>query len=132
MVKYPMQNKNQEFSLRKRLKSFVFAFAGLKILQKEEHNFRIHLVAAILVVAAGFILKISSYEWIAIVLAIGFVFVVEILNTAIENITDFISPDEHPSIKRIKDMAAAAVLISAIVAVIIGLIVFLPEIFSLI
>ncbi|MFW5821385.1 MAG: diacylglycerol kinase family protein [Bacteroidota bacterium] len=126
-----MQNKKQKFSLRKRLKSFVFAFAGMKILQKEEHNFRIHLMAAILVVATGFILKISSYEWIAIVLAIGFVFVVEILNTAIENITDFISPDEHPSIKRIKDMAAAAVLVSAIVAVIIGLIVFLPEVFSL-
>jgi diacylglycerol kinase len=124
-----MQNKKQKFSLRKRLKSFVFAFAGLKILQKEEHNFRIHLVAAILVIAAGFIFGISLLEWIAIVLAIGFVFVVEIFNTAIENITDFISPDEHPSIKRIKDMAAAAVLISAIVAAVIGLIVFLPVLF---
>ena len=127
-----MQKQKQKFSLRKRLKSFVFAFAGLKILQKEEHNFRIHLVAAILVIAAGFIFKISSYDWIAIILAIGFVFVVEIFNTTIENITDFISPDEHPSIKRIKDMAAAAVLISAIVAVIIGLMVFLPELFALI
>lgn len=127
-----MQKQKQKFSLRKRLKSFVFAFAGLKILQKEEHNFRIHLVAAILVIAAGFIFGISLLEWIAIVLAIGFVFVVEIFNTTIENITDFISPDEHPSIKRIKDMAAAAVLISAIVAVIIGLMVFLPELFALI
>lgn len=90
------------------------------------------MVAAILVIAAGFIFGISLLEWIAIVLAIGFVFVVEIFNTAIENITDFISPDEHPSIKRIKDMAAAAVLISAIVAVIIGLMVFLPELFALI
>lgn len=128
---YSMQKQKRKFSLRKRLKSFVFAFAGLNILQKEEHNFRIHLAAAIMVIAAGFIFGISLFEWIAIILAIGFVFVVEIFNTAIENITDFISPDENPSIKRIKDMSAAAVLISAIVAVIIGLIVFLPKVYQL-
>jgi len=128
-----MQNKKQKqkFSLRKRLKSFVYAFAGLKILQREEHNFRIHLLFAILAVATGFIMKISAMEWIAIVFAIGFVFVVEIFNTAIENITDFISPDEHPSIKRIKDMSAAGVLISTVTAMVIGLIVFLPKLFLL-
>lgn len=126
-----MQNekKKAKFSLRKRLKSFVFAFAGLKILQKEEHNFRIHLVFAILAISAGFMLKISPMEWIAIVFAIGFVFVVEVINTVIENITDFISPDENFSIKKIKDMSAGAVLISAIIAVVIGLIVFLPKVF---
>ncbi len=68
-------------------------------------------------------------EWIAIVFAIGFVFVVEVINTVIENITDFISPDENFSIKKIKDMSAGAVLISAIIAVVIGLIVFLPKVF---
>ncbi len=121
----------QKFSIRKRLESFKFAFNGLRILLKEEHNSRIHFLIAICVVVAGFVFKISTTEWIAIVFAIGLVITLEIINSAIENMADFISPEKHNKIKNIKDLAAAGVLVSAIMAVMIGLIIFLPKILAL-
>jgi diacylglycerol kinase len=123
--------EHQKFSIIKRLKSFGFAFNGLKILVKEEHNSRIHIFATFCVLIAGFVLKLSAFEWIAVVFAIGFVITMEIINSAIENIADFVSPEKHYIIKKIKDLAAAAVLISAITSIIIGLIVFLPKILAL-
>ncbi len=123
--------KNQRFSIRKRLGSFRYAWNGLRILLKEEHNARIHLVAACLVVAAGFYFDVSRNEWLALVFAIGFVFSLELLNSAIENIADFISPEKHEQIKRIKDLAAGAVLFAAITAVMIGLLIFVPKLIEL-
>ena len=123
--------KQQKFSLSKRIKSFGFAFNGLKILIKEEHNSRIHFFAAFCVVIFGFLFKISMIEWIAVIFAMGFVITLELINSSIENISDFISPERHDSIKKIKDLAAAGVLISAITALIIGLIIFLPKILKL-
>ena len=120
-----------KFSILKRLRSFGFAFNGLKILFKEEHNARIHLLAAVIVVIAGIYFHISTLEWLVVVFAIGFVITSEIVNTAIENIADFVSPEKHEKIKKIKDLAAASVLISAITALIVGLIVFIPKILSL-
>ena len=96
---------------------------------KEEPNFRIHVVATIMVIAAGLYFKLSTTEWLAIVIVIGLVLLTELLNTAIENIADFISPERHEKIKTIKDIAAAAVLISAIVALVVGLLVFVPKVF---
>ena len=119
--------KNQKFSALQRLKSFTYAFNGLKILLREEHNARIHFVIAVSVTIAGFALKISALEWIAIVIAIGFVITTEIINSAIENIADFISPEKHEMIKKIKDLAAAGVLVSALTALTTGLIIFLPK-----
>jgi len=119
--------KPPNFSITKRIKSFGYAINGLRVLLKEEHNSRIHLLAAIGIVVAGFIFNISLYEWIALTFAIGFVIALEIINTAIENISDFVSPERHDSIKKIKDLAAAGVLIGALTALIIGLIVFLPR-----
>lgn len=123
--------KDQKFSISKRIKSFGFAFNGLKILIREEHNSRIHLFAICCVVIGGLILRISSTEWIAVVFASGFVVVMEIVNSAIENISDFISPEKHEMIKKIKDLSAAAVLIAALTAVITGLIIFAPKIYCL-
>ncbi|MDR0829280.1 MAG: diacylglycerol kinase family protein [Prevotellaceae bacterium] len=120
--------ENEKFSLRKRLKSFSYAFNGLKILINEEHNSRIHIAVAVLVIIAGFGFKISSIEWLAVVLCIGFVFVLEIINSALENLCDFVSPERNETIKKVKDLSAAAVLISAITSVIIGVIIFLPKI----
>lgn len=117
----------EKFSLSKRIKSFRFAFAGLKTLFKEEHNSWIHLIAAIGIIIAGIVLEISFMEWIAITIAIGLVFTLEIMNTAIENIADFVSPEKHSAIKKIKDLAAAGVLVSSITAIVIGTIVFLPK-----
>ena len=123
--------KQQRFSMLKRLESFKYAFNGLRILIKEEHNARIHLFAAICVIIAGVLLKISVYEWIAVIFSIGLVFSTEIINSSIENIADFISPEKHETIKKIKDLSASAVLISAIAALIVGLIIFIPKICKL-
>jgi diacylglycerol kinase len=112
------------------LKSFKFAFEGLKILLQEEQNARIHLLIMLVVIIAGFVYNISYLEWVAIIFAIGLVFALEILNTAIENLADFVSPDKHQKIKKIKDLCAAAVLTGAITALIIGGLIFLPKIFA--
>lgn len=112
----------------RRIKSFIHAFNGLKSAFKEEANFRIHAVATIVVVAAGLYFQLSITEWLAIIIVIGLVLVTELVNTAIENIADFISPEKHEKIKTIKDISAAAVLISTIVALVVGLLVFIPKI----
>jgi len=115
-------------TLQNRLKSFTYAFNGLVVLIQEEPNARIHLIATGIVLIAGFYFRISPSEWIAVVLAIGLVIALEIVNSSIEGIADFISPDKHGAIKKIKDLAAAGVLIAALTALTVGLIIFLPKI----
>ena len=80
--------------------------------------------------AAGFYFRISSFEWIAVAVAIGLVFITEAINTAIEQLADVVSPGKNERIGRIKDLAAAAVLLSAITAVVIGLVVFGPQVMA--
>ncbi len=111
-----------------RINSFKYALNGLKTLLIEEPNVRIQLLAAIAVAIAGFIFEISTTEWIAIIFAIGFVFAMEAINSSIEGLTDFVSPEKHEMIKKIKDISAAGVLISALTALVIGLIVFVPKV----
>ncbi|ASS48696.1 MAG: diacylglycerol kinase [Candidatus Fluviicola riflensis] len=123
-----MNKQQQRFSSAKRFGSFIYAFNGLRILLREEHNSWIHIAAAVIAVVLGFIFQISGYEWIAIIFAIGLVIALEIVNSAIENLSDFVSPERHDSIKKIKDLAAAAVLIGAITALAVGLIIFIPKI----
>ena len=127
MKKDFLQEKNSAFSISKRLQSFRHAFRGIRFAISGEHNIRIHLVAAVLVITAGFFLKLSSHDWIAILFAIGLVLISELFNSAIESIADFISPGHHQDIGKIKDIAAGAVLIAAITAVVIGILVFLPH-----
>ena len=121
-----------KFSIRKRLKSFTFALNGMKILISEEHNARIHFVSAICVIMAGVIFKISAIEWIIILFAIGLVITLEIVNSSIENMADFISHEKHASIKKVKDLSAAAVLVCSLTALAIGLIIFLPKVLRII
>ncbi len=123
--------KQQNFSISKRIKSFKYALKGLRILLTEEHNARVHLLASICVVSAGFIFSVSTYEWIAIILCISLVVSLEIVNSSIENIADFIHPERHEKIKKIKDLSASAVLIGAITAFVIGMIIFIPKIINL-
>jgi diacylglycerol kinase len=123
--------KNTGFSISKRLKSFVFAFNGLKILFKEEHNSIIHLIVTVLVITASIYFELSMYEWIAVIFSIGLVFTAEIINTAIENIADFLTTEKNDKIKIIKDLSAAAVLVSVITAVTIGIIIFLPKLMAI-
>jgi len=123
--------KQKRFSIQKRLQSIHFALHGLKILIRDEHNARIHLIAAIVVLISGILFRISVTDWIAIIFAIGLVLAIEIINTTIERIADFISPEKQEAIKKIKDLSAASVLIAAITALIIGLFVFIPKILKI-
>lgn len=109
-----------------RVKSFQFAAHGIFIMLKHEHNAWIHMLATIVVFAAGFYLKLNNSEWCWIVLAIVAVWTAEALNTALEFLADVASPDFHPMIKNAKDVAAGAVLITSIGSVIIAILVFGP------
>ena len=122
----------KKFNINERLNSFRNAFSGIIGLLRYEHNARIHLFILIVVLLAGILLRISSSDWIAIVFASGLVFISECFNTAVENLSDVVSPEYNEKIKGAKDVASAGVLISAIVAVIIGVIVLLPHIYKLI
>lgn len=115
------------FSFRKRIKSFYYAFSGIKQLVVSEHNAWIHCTVALLVVLAGWWLRISSMEWVAVTIVIGAVLAAEAINSSIESLCDMVSPEHHPHIKRVKDLAAGAVLLMAIAAAVVGLIVFLPK-----
>lgn len=110
--------------MKKRLYSFKYAWNGLKILFREEHNARVHLVFSILAVCMGLFLEISAMEWLVVTISIGFVVALEIINTSVENIANLISLETNHQIKRIKDLSAAAVFIASITSVIVGLIVF--------
>lgn len=126
-----MSKENQPFSLKKRFKSFEYAFQGLKTLFKEEHNARVHFVITLIVIIMGFTFHISITEWISILLIIGLVFACEILNSAIENICDLVSPQRNDYIRKAKDLGAAATVVSAIIAVVIGLLIFGAKIWEL-
>lgn len=112
---------------KSRIHSFKYALSGITYLFKNEMNARIHLVAALLVTALGFTLKISTTEWILLTLTITIVICAEALNTAIEKVVDLASPELHDLAKHSKDVAAAGVLIASIGAVIVGLIIFIPK-----
>ena len=114
------------FSLGARIKSFGYAFRGLGFMLKTQHNAWIHLAATALVIAGGVWAQLSFYDWRWIVLAIGMVWVAEIVNTAFEHLCDVVQPEFHVSVKAAKDVAAGAVLVAAFAAVLIGLLVFLP------
>ena len=120
--------QSQPFSIRKRLLSFRYAAEGIRRFFWGEHNARIHLMATIVVGVAAWLFNVSRMELLALVAAIGGVWITEMLNTCIEKLADLITLEEHPAIKFIKDLAAGAVLVAALVAVIIGLIIFIPKI----
>ncbi len=117
--------------LKKRLNSFAYAFAGIVSLFRSEANAKIHLVAAILVLIAGFFFEISTVEWCIVALCIALVFSAEALNTAVEKLTDLVTEDYHPLAKNAKDIAAGAVLIIAIGAATAGLLIFLPKLLKI-
>ena len=128
-MKLSHNNSGQrQFSFAHRLNSFRYAWSGLKAVLKNEHNTWIHLFLSIASVASGIFFKISKSEWMALVLVIAMVWAAEIFNTCIEKIMDFLSTDNHPQIKIIKDMAAAAVMITSIAAILVGCIIFIPKI----
>jgi len=112
--------------LAARLRSFGFALHGLGYALKTQGNMRMHLLAALLVGALGWGVGVSRMEWAALVVAIGLVMLAELLNSAIETLCDHVEPDRAEAIRHTKDMAAGAVLVAAMVAALIGGLVFYP------
>ncbi len=117
--------------MKKFLKGFVFALRGIKSAYRSEINFRFHLIVTIIIVLAGYIFNISAIAWIAQSLAIGLVLGFELINTAIEELTDMVSPEYNHMAGKIKDLAAGAVLIVSFFAMVTGLIIYLPKILEL-
>lgn len=122
---------NEPFSFQKRIKSFTYAFRGIMRLVNKEHNARIHLVALVGVVIAGLVFRIGIVDWMAVVFASGMVFVSELFNTAIEKLGDEVDLKWNERIGQVKDYAAGAVLVSALVAIFIGALVFIPQIMAM-
>ena len=117
--------------MKKFLLGFVFAFQGLAVLVKTERNFKFHLFAFICISIVGFLFKIEKTEWLAILLISSIILTAEALNSAIEKLCNHLHPKIHPAIKSVKDIAAAAVLISSIIAFVIAGLIFLPRISDL-
>ena len=119
------ENPNQA---KKLLFSFKYAFNGILHFIVGERHAKIHLLAALMVIVSGWVFSVSTIEWCLLIFAIGLVFAMEMLNSSIEKITDKINPDYDRTAGLIKDIAAGAVLVSALAALCIGIIIFLPKI----
>ncbi|MDD5031681.1 MAG: diacylglycerol kinase family protein [Patescibacteria group bacterium] len=112
--------------IRRLYKSFTYAFRGLGKTLREEQNLQIQSIAGLAAIILGWYFKIKNWEWAILILIIGLVVLMEIINSAIERITDVLKPRLDNYVKEIKDIMAAAVMLASIIALIVGLIVFLP------
>jgi len=119
------QDKPKVFQL---ISSFSFAAEGIMTALRTERNMRFHFVSSIIVLIASFYFSISAMEWIFILFAIGGMFALELVNTAIERVVDLVTSDYQPLAKEAKDMAAGAVMVYAAISAIIGTVIFLPYI----
>lgn len=126
-----MEQTVNKFSVRRRLNSFSYAFKGIHHFFKTQHNSWIHATASVITVILGVMCELTAVEWCVIIFCNAIVFTAEMLNTAIEWTIDLVSPAYNPLAGKIKDLAAAGVLMSAAGAAIVGLIIFLPKIFKL-
>lgn len=121
--------KSQGFSIRARVRSFRFAIEGISSFVQREHNAWLHFLATIAVFILAAVVGVTKNELLALVFAIGFVWVAEMFNTCIERLMDFVSLKQDAEIKFIKDLAAGAVLTAAITALAVGAVVFIPKLF---
>lgn len=124
----PSEKKEQKtFNIIKRAKSFTHAGRGIRLFLESTHNAWVQIVIGMIVVGLGFYFRITTGEWLAIVLSIGIVLVTEALNTAVEFDMNLTSSGRNPFARDVKDIAAGAVLIAALTAFALGLIIFLPK-----
>ena len=123
--------RKKQKGIKKFINSFSYPIKGLRYAYKNEQNLAVDVGIALLVVIFGFLFRINKYEWAILVLTIGLVISCELMNTAIEAVVDLVTEEYHPLAKVAKDTASAAVLIFAFVAVIVGLIIFVPKILLL-
>ena len=114
------------YDYKKQLRSFRYAWQGIRCCVGREQNLSFHLITTVLVIGAGFAFGITRSEWTAICICIGMVTAAELFNTAIERLVDLVSPRRHPLAGQVKDIAAGAVLVCALAAIAVGLIIFVP------
>jgi diacylglycerol kinase (ATP) len=126
-----MNTTSDTFSIAGRLRSSVHALEGIAVMLKSQHNAWVELLATLVVTAAGWLFGVSAVEWCLLILVMMVVWVAEALNTAIEFLCDVASPEFHPLVKKSKDVAAGAVLLSVIGAAAVGAIIFLPYMLNL-
>ena len=119
------------FTISGRIKSVHYAIHGLATMLRSQHNAWLHALATVLVFTAGFCFGLGRWEWCGIILAIVSVWIAEALNTALEFLADMACPTEHPEVKKAKDVAAGAVLISVVGSVVIGILVMGPYVAKL-
>lgn len=128
-----MEKQEYKKISKKKLKnSFKYAIQGIKSALKTEQNLKIHFVVTVLAIILGVVLKINFTEWAICFLLFGFVITAELLNTAIEVTVDLAMPERNEKAKLAKDIAAGAVLVSAIVSILVGIVIFLPKIINII
>jgi len=113
------------------LKSFTAAINGIKICFTSEINFKIHAVFAAAAIVMGFIFTIAAAEWLAVIFCMALVGTMEMMNTALEKLCDVVHRDFHDGIKKVKDIAAGAVLLSAVCSAVVGAVIFLPKIITM-
>ena len=128
--KFPQEGKESEWA--KLIAGFGYAFNGLWYALRTQRNVRVHVVIAILAILMGIVLRISAVEFAMIFVAITSVFIAEMFNTVIELCVDLASPEYNTLAKIAKDVAAGAVLLSAMLAVVIGLLVLGPHLWALV
>ncbi|MGM7635604.1 diacylglycerol kinase family protein [Bacillus sp. Hm123] len=118
------------FHWKRLLTSHRFALEGIR-LAMDEPNFRFHMAAAVVAIGAGICLSLSNMEWVVVLFLVFGMFVLEIINTAIEKTVDLVTEEYHPLAKQAKDLAAGAVLLYALLSVIVGLILFVPKLMEI-
>ena len=123
--------RKRQKGIKKFLLSFSYPIKGLKYAYRNEQNLAVDVGVSLLVLIAGFIFQLEHYEWIIIVLTIAVVIAGELINTAIEAVVDLVTEEYHPLAKVAKDTSAAAVFVLAIMAAVVGIIIFLPKLISL-
>ena len=126
-----MESKGKKLKSKNVFQSFKYAFSGLKYGFVNTKNLHVDLIFIIAVIVCGFIFKIHFIEWAILLGCIALVVSLELMNTAIEEVVNLASPDIHPLAKISKDVAAGAVLMSAIISSIIGLLIFVPKFIDL-
>lgn len=109
--------------------AFRYALNGLLLFFRKDTNGKIELIIALVVIAAGFALRITAMEWIILLICISIVLAIEMLNSALENLCDLVEPNQHPVIKKVKDISAGAVLFASVISAVVGTIIFLPKLF---
>ncbi len=125
-----LRKKTKKRGLKRFINSFKYSIEGIIYAFKKEQNMTVHVIVCITVIALGILLKISYFEWLICFILFGLVIATELINTSIEALVDLVSPKYHPLAKIAKDTAAGAVLVFALVALISGIMIFLPKILN--